>query len=164
MATNYNRSCGYCDRNRYLCSFKTFWDGQSKCINQCYGDSSLTCQSDHWCRGKLNLTCQFEKYQSMSVVTIPVINATVPYLYSRILFAFDNYIYSMWNAQIDNVSDYLLVTSDNFYLLSSFQLTIFADAWHDPRTIHFYMYENATYLEQSFSFLAILSMKVKMAI
>ena len=102
----------------------------------------------------------------MSVVRIPVIGGTVPAQFSNLSIelnttgdewwrAFDNDIYTIWNPQSYLVPDYLWITFDDKYLLNSFQLTIYGDAWHDPKTIYMYLDENATYLGQSFSYPAI---------
>ena len=99
----------------------------------------------------------------MSLVRIPVINGTLPGNFSNLDItlnhtgyewwkAFDNNIYTFWNAYSTTVHDYLLVTFDDEYLLSSLQLTVLGDMWHDPKTIDVYLDENAIYLGQSFSF------------
>jgi hypothetical protein len=66
--------------------------------------------------------------------------------------AFDNNITTYWAAGYGTVINYLLVTFDNEYLLSSLQLTILGNGATDPQTIYIYLDPNATCLGQSFWF------------
>jgi hypothetical protein len=100
----------------------------------------------------------------MSLIRIPAINGTLPDKFSNMggggLYssgyewwkAFNGNIYSFWNPNSFNVTDYLLVTFNDEYLLSSMQLTVYSDGWHDPKTINVWRDENATCMGQSFLF------------
>ena len=103
---------------------------------------------------------------AMPVVRIPVISGTLPAQFSNLSInlnatghewwrAFDSNIYTLWNPHSYLVPDYLWITFDHQYLLKSFQLTIYGDSWHDPKTIYMYFDKNATYLGQIFSYPAI---------
>jgi hypothetical protein len=71
LSSAYNQSCDHCYPDRYLvcrdntcqCPLSTFWDGQSKCLNQLFVNSITACESDAWCRQDMNLTCQCGKCQ-----------------------------------------------------------------------------------------------------
>ena len=71
LAYRYNQSCDHCYPDRYLvcrnntcqCPLNTFWDDESKCLNQLFVDSVLACKNDNWCRQDMNLTCQYGKCQ-----------------------------------------------------------------------------------------------------
>ncbi len=71
LSSKYNQSCDHCYFDRYLvcrdnicqCPLDTFWDGQSKCLNQLFVNSILSCQNDDWCRQDMNLTCHYGKCQ-----------------------------------------------------------------------------------------------------
>ncbi len=58
--------------------------------------------------------------------------------------AFDNNVGSLWNSGPSNVADYMFVTFDDEYLLTSIQLSVYGDIIHDPKLIEFYSDENAT--------------------
>ncbi len=58
--------------------------------------------------------------------------------------AFDNNVGSLWNSCPPNVADYMFVTFDDEYLLTSIQLSVYGDITHDPKLIEFYSDENAT--------------------
>jgi hypothetical protein len=66
--------------------------------------------------------------------------------------AFDNDTSTGWNSGAIAVPDYLFVTFDDEYLLTSVQVTAYGDITHDPEIIEFYLDENATYLAANFSF------------
>jgi hypothetical protein len=99
---------------------------------------------------------------AMTLMNITVINGTVPINFlnsSKInstnlqwYRAFDNNIATDWGAGIVNVINYLFITFDNEYLLSSLQLTIIGSGTFDPQTIYIYLDTNATCLGQSFWF------------
>ncbi|CAF0953811.1 unnamed protein product [Adineta steineri] len=215
LSSTYNQSCNHCYSDRYLvcrnntcqCLLNTYWDGKSKCNNQLFVDSKLSCQNDNWCRQDMNLTCQCGKCQCpvttywinktcapqlfagascntgnqcrndlnlvcsriskicilMPIVKMNVINGTLPGNFSQLgiqlnstgyewFRAFDNNTYSYWNANSYNVSDYLLVTFNDTYLLHSLQLTVYGDGWHDPKAIDVYLDKEATCLGQSFAY------------
>jgi hypothetical protein len=99
----------------------------------------------------------------MTLITIPVINGTIPNKFLNLNIAitvngyewwraFDGNIYTFWNAQIHYVTNYLLITFNDVYLMNSLQLTIYGDYYHDPKTIDIYLDENAMCLSQTFSF------------
>lgn len=71
LANTYNKSCEHCFPDRYLvcrnntfqCPLHSFYNGQGKCLNELYPDSSLVCEDDKWCRQSMNQTCQCGKCQ-----------------------------------------------------------------------------------------------------
>jgi hypothetical protein len=87
-------------------------------------------------------------YLAMTLINITVINASVPISFpnsSKInqtgtqwYRAFDNNITTFWAAGYGTVINYLLVTFDNEYLLSSLQLTILGNGATDPQTIYIF--------------------------
>jgi hypothetical protein len=66
--------------------------------------------------------------------------------------AFDNDASTCWNSGPIIVPDYLFVTFDDEYLVTSVQVSAYGDITHDPKIIEFYLDENATYLAANFSF------------
>ncbi|CAF1308819.1 unnamed protein product [Adineta ricciae] len=166
LTPKYNQSCDYCAQDRYLvcrndtcqCPVHTYWTNKT-CQSQSF--TGAPCNSSRQCRNDLGLVCSRENktYTPMSVVRIPVIGGTSQAQFSNLGIelnttgdewwrAFDNDIYTIWNPHSYLLPDYLCITFNDKYLLSSFQLTIYDDAWHDPKTIYMY-------LGQSFSYPAI---------
>ncbi|CAF1123952.1 unnamed protein product [Adineta ricciae] len=173
LTSKYNQSCDHCAQDRYLvcrngtcqCPVQTYWTNQT-CQSQSF--TGAPCNSSKQCRNDLGLVCSRENKTCtpMSVVRIPVIGGTLPAQFSNLGIelnttgdewwrAFDNNIYTIWNPHSYLVPAYLWITFDDKYLLSSFQLTIYGDAWHDPKTIYVYLDENAMYLGQLFTYPAI---------
>jgi hypothetical protein len=99
---------------------------------------------------------------AMTLMNITVINGTAPINFpnsSKInvtshewFRAFDNNISTSWTTGTGYGINYLLVTFDNEYLLSSLQVSITGNGLNDPQTIYVYLDANATCLGQSFWF------------
>ncbi|CAF1154031.1 unnamed protein product [Adineta ricciae] len=160
LANTYNKSCDHCFPDRYLvyrnitcqCPLNSFYNGQGKCLNELYPDSSMICEDDKWCR------------QTMRIVQMPVISGTLPSKFSYVdesfnasgvewWRAFDGNIYTYWNRLGSyQVLDYIFITFNDSYLLNSLQLTVYGDGAHDPKIINIYLDENGTCLAQSFWF------------
>ncbi|CAF1126702.1 unnamed protein product [Adineta steineri] len=161
--------------NKSKCINQLFVDSKSPCQNDnwCRQDMNLTCQcgkyqcpvTTYW----INKTCAPQLFAGAScntmipIVQMDVINGTLPGNFSQLgiqlistgsewFRAFDNNTYSYWNANSYDVSDYLLVTFNDTYLLHSPQLTVYGDGWHDPEAIDVYLDKEATYSGQSFAY------------
>ncbi len=94
---------------------------------------------------------------------INVINASIPaiFIYYNISLywlpwpwsnAFDNQTSTSWNSGASFVTDYIYITLNDEYLLTSFQLTSYGDTGHDTQFIEYYLDENATCLAGNFTF------------
>jgi hypothetical protein len=99
---------------------------------------------------------------AMTLMNITVINGSVPANFPNSsktnivgfewFRAFDGNITTYWVSGRPIVVNYLLVTFDTEYLLSSLQLSIRGIGTVDPQTIYVYLDANATCLGQSFWF------------
>lgn len=105
----------------------------------------------------------FYIYLAPTPVRINVINGTIPDKFSSYGLAadwsgtewwraFDNQTGDFWNSAASFVPDYLYITLDDTYLLTSFQLTVIGDITHDPQLVEFYLDENAICLAGNFTF------------
>ncbi len=94
---------------------------------------------------------------------INVINASIPaiFIYYNISLyhspwpwwnAFDNQTSTSWNSGAAFVTDYIYITLNDEYLLTSFQMTPYGDVTHDAKIVEYYLDENATCLAGNFTF------------
>lgn len=100
---------------------------------------------------------------AVSPVIVNVTNATIParFLYLNIelylhlyewWLAFDNGLWTIWNAGSSFGPNYMYITLNDEYLLTAMQLTVYGDVTHDPKVIELYADENATCLAANFSY------------
>ncbi|CAF0782762.1 unnamed protein product [Adineta steineri] len=154
-----NLTCHY---GKCQCPVTTYWSNKT-CAPQLL--AGAPCNTSDQCRNDLSLVCSRINMTciSMSIVKMSVINGTLPGNFSQLgiqlnvtggewFCAFDNNIYTFWNSNSYNVSDYMLITFNDTYLLHSLQLTVFGDGTHDPKAIDVYLDKEATYLVQSFTY------------
>lgn len=98
----------------------------------------------------------------MNLKTITIINGTIPAKYSDLgiilngtscewLRVVDGLSNTFWDAKAWTVTNYILFTFNNLYLLTSLQVAVRGDWWHDPQTINVFSDENGTCFIQSFS-------------